>query len=136
MPAFDSCHPQVVRALEKDGWTISSDQFLIRIDRSHRVYIDIEAQHFNAASIMVVEVKCFQDVEAETSDLYAAIGQYMVYRNLLERSNLNIPLYLAIPIEAYLGVFNRMAFPLIVQNHVKMIVVDLEREVIDQWLNW
>ncbi len=136
MPAFDSCHPQVVRALEKDGWTISSDQFLIRIDRSHRVYIDIEAQRVDSSSIMVVEVKCFQDIESETSDLYSAIGQYLIYRNLLERKNLDIPLYLAIPIEAYLGVFNRMAFPMIVQNHVKMIVVDLEHEVIDQWLNW
>ncbi len=136
MPAFDSCHPQVVRALEKDGWTISSDQFLIRIDRSHRIYIDIEAQRVDSSSIMVVEVKCFQDIESETSDLYSAIGQYLIYRNLLERNNLDISLYLAIPLEAYLGVFNRMAFPMIVQNHVKMIVVDLEREVIDQWLNW
>jgi hypothetical protein len=81
MPAFDSCHPQIVRALEKDGWNIALDQFLIRIDRSHRVYIDIEARHANSQSVMVVEVKCFQDVESETTDLYTAIGQYLIYRN-------------------------------------------------------
>ena len=136
MPAFDSCHLQIVRALEKEGWSISLDQFLIRIDRSHRVYIDIEAHHFDSTSIMVVEIKCFQDIESETTDLYTAIGQYLIYRNLLERNAIAIPLYLAIPLEAYSGVFNRMAFPMITQNHVKMIVVDLEREVIDQWLNW
>jgi len=136
MPAFDSCHPQIVQALEKEGWDISLEQFLIRIDRSHRVYIDIEAHHTNSQSVMVVEVKCFQDVESETTDLYSAIGQYLIYRNLLERNAITIPLYLAIPLQAFSGVFNRMAFPMISQNHVKIIVVDLEREVIKQWLNW
>jgi len=85
---------------------------------------------------MVVEVKCFQDIESETTDLCTAIGQYMVYRNLLERNGMAISLYLAIPLEVYSGIFNRMAFPMIRQNHVKMIVVDLEHEVINQWLNW
>jgi hypothetical protein len=136
MPAFDSCHPQIVRALEKEGWDISLDQFLIRIDRNHRVYIDIEAHHAESETIMMVEIKCFQDIESETTDLYTAIGQYLIYRNLLERNAIRIPLYLAVPLEAYSGVFSRMAFPMISQNHVKMIVVDLEHEVINQWLNW
>ena len=135
MPAFDSCHPQILRALQKDGWQISADQFLIRIDRRHRVYIDIEAHHSRNQSIMVVEVKCFQDVETETTDLYTAIGQYLVYQSLLQERGIEIPLYLAIPEHAYNGVFKRMALPILTQNHVRMMIVDLEQEVIQQWLN-
>lgn len=134
MPALDACHPHIVHALEKAGWIVSPVPFLLRLDRQHRLYIDIQARQVNDSSILVAEVKCFQDPTAETSDLYTAIGQYLVYKGLLEERSVNIPLYLVIPTTAYAGIFRRMGMPAVTQNHVKMMVVDLRREVIVRWL--
>lgn len=134
MPALDSCHLQVVHALENAGWTVSPKPFVLRVDRTSRLHIDIEAFHIQEEAIMVVEVKCFQDPNAETYDLYTAIGQYLIYRSLLKQRNLTRPLYLAIPIEAYRDIFQRLAMPVIAENGIKMIVIDIVREVIVEWL--
>jgi XisH protein len=123
-----------VRALEKAGWTIQPDQFLLRIDRRHRVYIDIEAHHSYEEAIMVVEVKCFQSPNSETTDLYAAIGQYLVYQSLLEDQAINALLCLAVPIVAYKDIFQRMGMSAVTKNQVKMMIVDMEQEIIVQWL--
>lgn len=40
MPAIDSCQPQVIRALEKDGWAVEPIPFQLKV----QVYIDIEAK--------------------------------------------------------------------------------------------
>lgn len=135
MPQLDSCHPQVVKALEKVGWSVTPDPFVLLLDKIHRLYIDIEAYRpSDRRTIMIVEVKCFHDTSDETTDLYLAIGQYMIYRGLLEQRNIEAPLYLAVPESAYRGVFQRMAMPVVHGNHVKMILVDLDREVIKQWI--
>jgi len=59
----------------------------------------------------------------------------LVYQSLLQERGIEIPLYLAVPEHAYNGVFKRMALPVLTQNHVRMMIVDLEQEVIQQWLN-
>ena len=135
MPAFDTCHMQVVHALENAGWTVSPDMFVLRLDRQHRIYIDLEAVGIDNQTIMVVEIKCFEDSAIETTELYGAIGQYLVYRSLLREHDVQVPLYLAVPRHAYEGVINRMALSVMTQNDVKMIVVDLEREAVIQWLS-
>jgi hypothetical protein len=84
---------------------------------------------------MVLEVKCFQDPDAETNDLYVAIGQYLVYRSLLVERNLPYLLYLAVPTHAYTGVFQRMGIGAVQENHIKMVVVDIEQEVIERWID-
>ena len=133
MSALDKCHPQVVRAVEKDGWTVSPLPFTLIIDRRNRVFIDIEA-HQNNQQIMIVEVKCFSNSAIETTDLYSAVGQYMIYRHLLESKNLSYPLYLAVPKHAYEGIIQRMAMTFMQKNDVKLIVVDLDDEVITRWM--
>lgn len=81
-----------------------------------------------------MEVKCFPDGSADTSELYTALGQYLIYRGILEQQQINLDLYLAVPVEAYEDVFSRMALKSIEMNRVKIVVVDMEREVIVQWL--
>jgi hypothetical protein len=134
MTQADICREQVVRALEKSGWIVYPDEFMLRLGRRHRLYIDIEAFRPADRSIMVVEVKCFQDKEAQTTELYTAIGQYLIYQSLLDQRRIKTPLYLAVPALAYAGIFHRMALPVIRRNHVKMILVDMGREVIEQWI--
>jgi len=134
MTQADVCREQVVRALEIAGWIVYPDEFMLRIGRRHRLYIDIEAFLPADRSIMIVEVKCFQDKAAQTTELYTAIGQYLIYQSFLDQRGINTPLYLAVPTSAYAGIFQRMAMPVIQRNHVKMIIVDMGREVIERWI--
>jgi len=138
MPQIDKCHWQFVRSLEKQDWFAAAKPFILRLDEDHWIYIDISASKYQSGkqdAIMVVELKCFLEKDDETTDLYAGLGQYFVYRNLLRQFEIPHPLYLAVPTHAYYGVIQRMAvLPLIAENGIKMIIVDLEREEIEQWL--
>ncbi|MDX1995938.1 MAG: element excision factor XisH family protein [bacterium] len=133
MPRLDECHPQVVRALEKAGWTVEPRPYRIFLDRRHTLHIDIEAKQ-NQQTIIVVEVKCFTTPDEETTDLYIALGQYQVYRGLLDEHNLDFPLYLAVPSQAYYSVFQRMGMPAVRNNRVKLVVVNIEQETIERWI--
>jgi hypothetical protein len=137
MPRLDECHDQVVHALEKAGWSVDPNPFTVIVSKGHVLHIDIEAQRRTPSgrqTIIIVEVKCFPASKAETDELYTAIGQYVVYRSLLRRRGLADRLYLAIPTSAFQGIFQRMGMEAIQENRVKMIVVDVEREEIEQWL--
>jgi hypothetical protein len=137
VPALDTCHPNVVRALSKAGWSVASKPFVLKLSHGHTLYIDLEAareEETGERTILLVEVKCFPETSAETSELYTAIGQYLVYRDLLKERGIEFDLYLAVPIEAYQDVFARIAISTITENQIKMVIVDMDREVIIQWL--
>jgi hypothetical protein len=100
LPALDRCHPQVVHALEKAGWTVLPKPYALYLNRAHRLHIDIETIRNSGTasqSIIVVEVKCFDDEKTETGDLYTAVGQYLVYQGLLHQKGIVTPLYLGFP---------------------------------------
>ena len=132
MPALDSCHVQVVHALENAGWTVSPVPHAIRIPgRRYPLLADLRASRDQEA-IIVVEVKCFLD--DPIAELYTAIGQYMVYRSLLRQTPSNFPLYLAVPDYAYRGIFNEIGMAIVHEAQIKLIVVNMDNEVIEQWL--
>jgi hypothetical protein len=130
MPAIDQCHEQMVRALRKAGWTVDEKPYVLRLTSGRRLFVDIKAQH-DQNEIIVVEVKCFVDNLVE--ELYTAIGQYLVYRNLLRRLNIHRQIYLAIPVTAYYGIVEELAVEIVQEAKIKLIVVDIENEVIEQW---
>ena len=136
MPKLDQCHDQIVHALEKAGWTVSSNPYILRVE-NRRLYIDMFAQMTHPEQpkrIIIIEAKCFSDFRDELNELYTAIGQYLTYLGLLEEAGINDSLYLAIPTHAYRGVFQQFATPIMSKILIKMIVVDLEAEEIEQWL--
>lgn len=67
-------------------------------------------------------------------DLYVAIGQYLVYQDLMQRYSNDNPLYLAIPTKVYYGIFKPMAGSIVDRNGIKLVLVNLEQEVIEKWL--
>jgi hypothetical protein len=137
MPALDSCHPQVVRALEKAGWKVRNHPLVLETALSH-LFIDIIAERsveLNDQEIIVVKAKCFSASKAYTVELYQAIGQYLIYRELLINLDIADPLYLAIPERAFESVFKPLAMEAILKTGIKLLVVDMEREVITQWLD-
>jgi XisH protein len=130
MPVEDACQPQVVAALQKDGWTITDQQITFKRPDLY-VFIDLEAKKEGEEAY--IEVKCFPGVN-DTSEFYAAIGQYFVYREVLGIEAPNSTLYLAIPTRIWNEQFGDTYRNTVLNNHVKIIVVDLETENVAQWI--
>ncbi|MDJ0600334.1 MAG: element excision factor XisH family protein [Crocosphaera sp.] len=70
------------------------------------------------------------------SDFHLAVGQFINYRTILNKKDPQRSLYLAIPEEAYDNFF-RLEFTqtVIKNNHINLIVYNVEKEVIVQWQN-
>ena len=135
--ALDSCHEQVVNALEKAGWDVEKAAYVIELDRI-RVIPDIRARQINGQvdEILVVEVKCFPNEENYQDELYRAIGQYLVYRTIMEMKAVPAKIYMAIPVFVYNRLFRRQVVAKTIQEaKIRLIVVDIEREEIVQWLD-
>jgi hypothetical protein len=131
MPAIDRCHFQVVRALEKDGWEVDDRQYALTSFPGKRLFVDIQARK-GERQLLLVEVKCFTGQWLD--ELYQAIGQYLVYQHLVQQISPRRALYLAIPRHVYLDFVKQFVLPIIKEHRIKLLVVDLEREEIDQWL--
>jgi Holliday junction resolvase-like predicted endonuclease len=135
MPAKDYYHDAVVTALLKDGWVITNEQFPVRINE-RRLWIDIRATKANGDSIVLVEVKSFNPGQSMVEALANAIGQYMLYKAVLDylEDNTSI-LVLGIPISAYNGIFSE-AIGESVQNtfDLKLVIFDPNTEEIVKWI--
>ncbi len=84
----------------------------------------------------MVEVKCFVDAHFDQDELYRAIGQYLVYRSILRIRKLEASLYLAVPANAYKRLFTTDVVSHIArESQMKLIIVDLEREEVIEWVN-
>lgn len=136
MPAIDQCEPQVIRALQKQGWIVTRRPFAIRLGKGESIYADlrlVSAQ--DQRVIIVVEVKCFSEKRSILDEFYHAVGQYLFYRDVLVLKNINTPIYLSVPLNIYDTFFNRETVKTVVQNaQIKVIVVDLENEEVVSWL--
>ncbi len=136
MPQLDSCHPQVVAALEKAGWRVVVSPFRLETTLND-LWVDILLNRLSESEqqeIIVVEVKCFSDQTAQTYELYVAIGQYLVYRELLIANHIDRPLYLAIPTRAFHGIFEAIGITVAIKTEMKLIVIDLDKEEVVQWI--
>ena len=68
-------------------------------------------------------------------DLEAALGQYQIYRSVLEVTAPEYELYLAIRDTTYARLNTRQMFKLIVQRHqLALLIVDTDQEEIVQWI--
>ncbi len=136
MPTLDQCHDQVVRALQKDGWIVQPLPLYLTLKR-RRAYIDIQASrqdNGSAKNIIVAEVKCLSDSENLTTDIYIAIGQYLIYRTLLRQKRLAMPIYLAVPEKIYNISFDETVHLTLNESKIKLLVVNVDTETIVQWI--
>lgn len=138
MPAEDKIHSAVRNALIKDGWTITQEPFTIEYE-SDRFYADICAFREEDADatrrVIVVEVKSFAGA-SPMREFELALGQYEIYRDLLEMNALDYALYLAIDSDAYRKLSLRPTFRLICTRHcVALLIVEAQTEEIVQWIN-
>jgi hypothetical protein len=138
MPAKDIYHNEVKNALLKDGWTITADPYFIKYEDAE-LYADLAAEKPIAAQRqgqkIVVEIKSFVG-RSLMYDFHGALGQYMVYRNLIQLTEPEYKLYLAIDDLVYKNFFQRKSIQLITkENKLLLMVVEMEKEEILQWIN-
>ncbi|MCU0481843.1 MAG: hypothetical protein MUE54_11645 [Anaerolineae bacterium] len=135
MPAVDTCQPQVIRALEKDGWRIQQSPFHLA-DAKRSIFVDaLMTKGINGSrqQLLLTEIKCFAQFNNMTPDLYGAIGQYLIYRAMLQNMMNPMPLYLAIPRHAYEHIFDDAVVRVINEAKINLIVIDLVLEEIVLW---
>ena len=137
MPAKDFYHDAVRNALIRDGWTIVTEDYALTLG-GDRLYADIAAEKplilERGSRKILVEVKSFLG-RSFIFELERAIGQYTIYRDILEETNATFELYLAVPLGVYRDGFQRDLAKLTVRrNRICVVVFDPEREEISAWI--
>lgn len=138
MPALDIYHDQVKHALIKDGWTITDDPLTIRFGRKV-LYVDLAAQRLLAAeragSRIAVEIKSFVG-RSDVLDLEQALGQFVLYAEVLAETDPDRILYLAVEEAAYEAVFEEpIGELLLLKKRLRVIVFDSDTEEIRRWIS-
>lgn len=137
MSARDIYHDTVKRALQRDGWTITHDPFPLKIGKK-RLSADLGAERLISAETatrkIVVEVKSFIG-QSDVKDLEQALGQYVLYRQILDEMDDKRILYLAVSQITFNSVFTIELGQILLKNQVvKLVVFDDEREAIVRWI--
>ena len=122
----------------KDGRVITDDPYVIQY-RKTTLYADLGVEQpmdvERYGQKLVVEVKSFIGA-SKIQDLKEALGQYDIYRYLLEEIAPDRKLYVAVSTVAYKSFFKQDVIQLILNKHqLPIIVVDTEMEEIRQWIN-
>ena len=137
MPAKDIDHDNVKNALIRDGWTITHDPLRLTWGTKD-MYVDLGAEQLLAAEKtdrqIAVEIKGFVGA-SEMTDLEKAIGQYVIYRSVMARTEPNRTLYLAIPDDAFTDIFEEPLGKLLLEDYqIYLIIYDAQAEVVLEWI--
>jgi XisH protein len=138
MPAKDIYHDNCKQALIKDGWHISHDPYNLKIGKKD-LFIDLAGEKLLTAEKdtqkIAVEIKSFIS-PSEIRDLEIALGQYILYQNILSRIDPGRILYLAIRHVTFLKIFEQEIGQILLENKVlKLLIFNPENEVIAQWID-
>jgi hypothetical protein len=138
MPRMDRIHTPVRNALIKAGWTITADPYILQYE-DLTLFVDLEAERTIAAERdgcrIVVETKSFVGQSA-IHDLQVALGQYEMYRRLLEVTAPDRKLYLAVGADIFATFFQRPAIRVVIEGlGLQLLVVDIIKEEVVQWIN-
>ncbi|WP_235620785.1 element excision factor XisH family protein [Halothece sp. PCC 7418] len=124
--------------LENEGWIITDDPYLISLD-SINFQVDLAAERMIAAEKdhqkIAVEIQSFVNASAVT-DFYGALGQFLSYRLVLERTEPERSLHLAVPLDTYEIFFQSTFAQLAIREYqLKLIVYDSFKGGLTQWIN-
>jgi hypothetical protein len=137
MPAKDLYHSTVKNALIKDAWVITHDPLMLKLGKKD-FYVDLGASQLLAAEKtdhkIAVEIKSFTG-RSDINDLEKALGQYILYQDVLAEIEPERVLFLAIPHSISEDLFEEPIGKLLLKNRrLKLISFDPKEEVITQWI--
>jgi hypothetical protein len=136
--AKDTIHDAVKNALDKDGWAITAEFLQIEYEELE-IYADLVAEREPIVAEkdgekIIVEVKTFAG-RSFIREMQQALGQYELYFDVITLAGLKYELYLAISLVVYKTFFLRKGTQEVVQRRkIKLLVVDVDREEIVQWV--
>ena len=128
---------RVIEALKNDGWSITHDPLTLRWGGKD-LFADLGAEKVIAATKnsqkIAVETKSFLGPSL-TNDLEQALGQYTLYRNVLERIEPERIIYLAVEIDAFREVFEEPLGELVLEaNNLFLLVFRAATNTIEKWI--
>ena len=137
MPAKDIYHDTVKNALIKDGWTITHDPLKLQYGK-RKFFVDLGAERLIAAvkgsEEIAVEIKSFIS-KSEMDDLENALGQYILYENVMSVVEPERELYLAVADNVFEAIFEDAIGQLLLENeNLKVCVFNPETEEIIRWI--
>lgn len=138
MPRKDTYHDAVKNALLAEGWTITHDPYPLRYGEED-LYVDIGAKGGPLAAEregrkIAVEIKTFLG-KSPVTDLERAIGQFALYRFLLQRKEPERVLFLAVPDVVYDPMFNTAdARDFLAAIEMPLLLFDAKIERIVRWI--
>jgi len=133
----DFYHDQVRRALEKDGWEITDDPYILESGKI-KYRVDLGAEKLLAAQKgkekILVEIKSFVGA-SDTNEFHRAVGQYVDYIVILEDVEPDRLLFLAVPNFAWSDFFTEKAIQKSLEFiKAKVLVYDPNEEIVVQWI--
>ncbi len=134
----DIYHNLVKEALEKEGWLITHDPYLLSVGiGSRKVAADLGAEKIIIAEKgvekILVEVKSFITA-SNINELHHSVGQYDFYALLLEEQEPERIPFLAMPNDAYEDLIREPIIQAFLDRHkVKLIIYDTQAPIIYQW---
>lgn len=146
MPKRDTIHELTRQALVKDGWEITDDPYVISFGKRF-LFVDFGAVERNptpSRGILIgaqrqnrqiaVEVKEFRG-KSGIADLEQAIGQYVLYRLLLQRVDPTRKVYLAVTNLVYDQLFSEPIGEVVISDlPLQLVVIDIENVEVIQWI--
>lgn len=134
--ARDFYHQIIREALEKEGWSVTSDPYYLTV-LDTRYEIDLAAEQVFAAEKesekIAVEIKSFTK-NSMANEFHSAVGQYLNYFGFLKLQEPDRILYLAVPQEAYDRFFVLPAAEYIMNLYnINLIVCNVEEKEITLW---
>ena len=137
MARNDIYYSTVKKALDKDDWQITHDPFRLRIGKK-RLAMELGAERLISAEKgtrkIIIEIKSFLG-RSDVKDLQQALGQYVMYNQVLREQNIGRELYLAVPHRTYQTIFQSELGLILLQNQlIRLLVFDEFQEVIVEWV--
>ena len=136
MPAKDIYHNNVKNALIKDQWTITHNPLTLKFGKKD-LYVALAKQLLAAQKAeckIAVEIKSFTG-RSDVDDLEKALGQYVLYQDILTELEPERALYLAVPSSVFDDLFEEPIGKLLLKNRRLMVIsFDPKQEVIRQWI--
>ncbi len=139
MPKRDSVHNLIKQALINDGWDITDDPYIISYGKRF-LFVDLGAKESRFIGArregvkIAVEIKEFQG-RSVIADMEQAVGQYVLYRLLLKKTDTDRLIYLAVPSAAYEGIFKEPVGELIISDlPLSLIVIDTDKKEVIRWI--
>lgn len=118
------------------GWTIVKDTFTLPL-ASSRVEMDLlveKTESDGRKNRIVIEVKNFREETSYVSELQKSIGQYLLYREILDGQGYTYPLYLAAPITAYPDFLNTSVIRRLLQKYqIQLLLFDPQDPTLLKW---